>query len=429
MSAKTSETKNKEELFRLPILAGILLAGLILRIVLRLSSEAYPETIYDWARLLYRDGFAAFYSHPEAQWPYPPLYLYILWLMQCLIEALHISDPALQQLIIQLPPILCDLGGGILLYSLAMKRWNARRGLLACALYVFNPAVIHNSSVWGQTDSVFTLIIALMCLALCEEKLLKAFILFGAALLIKQQSLTFAPLILIAIARGFLKEYKKKDTLIHTSLKEKKPLPFIPRILLQGLAVMAGMLLLSLPFGLVDMLKQYLSVQSGMNFASVDAYNFWTLIDRNWAGTDTTVLHVSCKMWGKLAIVGITLFCFFLAWKRKDKKDYPLLGALLISFVFCFATGMHERYLLSALLLLLTEWVIRPEKATMLLYFFLSLLQFLNTYLVFEYNLHGLSLPKEALSRGLSAGLVLCTLFFLIKSAGLIPAAKSFKRS
>ena len=91
------------------------------------------------------------------------------------------------------------------------------------------------------------------------------------------------------------------------------------------------------------MLKQYLSVQSGMPYVSAGAYNFWMLINRGWCSLETTFIGVPCGIWGKLAIITVTALSFLLAFLyRKDEKKYPLLGASLILPVFCFATTHPE---------------------------------------------------------------------------------------
>ena len=384
----------------LPVLILILSAGLVLRVCLRLFTFPYPEVMKEWAALLYRDGFASFYSHEGVQWPYPPLYLYVLWLMQLLTELFSAAkDSGFHELIIQLPPILCDIAAAALLWREASRHISPKAGIIAAALWCFNPAVIHNSSVWGQTDACFCLFIALMCVAFAEQKLWKGFLYFGVSLMLKQQSLSFAPLVLIALADRCRRE---------ASLRA------LAKPILQGLAVIAGMVVISLPFGLPEMLSQYLSVQSGMSGASIDAFNFWTLIGRNWAPMDSTFLHVSVRMWGNAAIVGITLLSFLLAYlqTKKSRPDYPLLAAFLILNVFCFGTCMHERYMFAGPLLLLLAWSFRPKKSTMLFFLAFSLLQFANTFVIYGYNLGFFNdgFPKESVSLALSFCVVAATL-------------------
>ncbi len=385
------------------ILISILAAGFILRLFLAYFYPPYPEAMLQWAERIIETGFADFYG-PEVQWPYPPLYLYVLWIVGGIIKLFGISDPAMKELVTELPAILCDMGAVLLLWHAVKGRLSEKTGLIICALYAFNPAVIHNSSMWGQTDAVFTLAVALMCVSLCEKKLPAAFIFFGAGLMLKQQTLTFAPVLLAAMAEQiFFKDFSVKRSL---------------KLFAEGLAVIAGMLLISIPFGLKEMLSQYLSVQSGMPWVSVGAYNFWCLAGRSWAPLDTTFAGIACSTWGKLAIAGITLLSFILAYLyREDEKKYPLLGAALILPVFCFATGMHERYMLSGLLLLALACVYDPVKPLMVFYLIFSALQLCNTVAVYDYALHETPLisaiPQQTVEKLLSLGVVLTTLCFI----------------
>ncbi|MCR5250242.1 MAG: hypothetical protein K6E50_06535 [Lachnospiraceae bacterium] len=382
-----------------PIFPILLLgAALLLRLLLGYFYPPYPEAMAEWAERIWRVGFADFYG-PEVRWPYPPLYLYVLWISGGAISLLKIEDPLMQQLIIKLPAILCDIAAAGLIYRYAKKMRGDKAALICCALWCFNPAVIHNSAMWGQTDACFSLFIALMLVALCERRLPAAFLYFGISLMLKQQSLTFAPVLLVAIVEQvFLEDFSIRRTL---------------RLFAIGLCVIAGMVLISLPFGLGEMLAQYLSVQGGMPYASVDAFNFWALIGRNWAPLDSTFLHLPCKSWGSIAIVGITLLSFLLAFlKKENRSKYPLLAAFLILSVFCFGTGMHERYMLSGLLFLLLALIYTNSKALLPFYAVFSLLQLSNTVAVYAYNLQNPSVPKEKVTAVVSAAVVLCTLFF-----------------
>ena len=296
----------------------ILGVALLLRLILGYSYPPYPETMKDWAQRIVETGFAKFYG-PEVQWPYPPMYLYILWVLGLIIKVFNVTDPGLKELIIELPPILCDIAASVLLWKAASKRLDEKKALLITALYAFNPAAIHNSSMWGQTDSVFTLAVALMCVFFCEKKYLKAFMAFGAGLMLKQQTLTFAPLVIIALAAvAFPAPAGPSPD------KADNTIPFrrLAVLIAQGLAVIAGMVLISLPFGLAEMLKQYLSVQSGMPYVSVGAYNFWMLINRGWCSMDTTFMGIPCGIWGKLAIIAVTALSFL----EKTKKNTPCWG-------------------------------------------------------------------------------------------------------
>src|SRR5690242_3059888 len=94
---------------------------------------------------------------------------------------------------------MADIATAGLLFTLARRYWAAKTSLMLAALYAFNPAVILNSAVWGQVDSVLTLPI-LLGVILLEKRPAAAGAAFAAALLIKPQALIFAPLPLLWFA-------------------------------------------------------------------------------------------------------------------------------------------------------------------------------------------------------------------------------------
>ena len=58
---------------------------------------------------------------------------------------------------IKLPFILADLALAAVLFLLTRRLFGQRAGLVAAAVFLFNPAVILVSTVWGQNDSIATL--------------------------------------------------------------------------------------------------------------------------------------------------------------------------------------------------------------------------------------------------------------------------------
>ncbi|MBR3305752.1 MAG: hypothetical protein IKI75_00695 [Lachnospiraceae bacterium] len=390
-----------------PAAVLICLSGLVLRCILSATYPPYPEAMAEWAERIYITGPSGFYS-PEVQWPYPPLYLYLLWISQCLIEWFGINAPGVRNMVLQIWPILADVAAGWVIYRTASKL-GKRQAPVLCALYIFNPAVIHNSAMWGQTDGVFSFVIALMCVFLIYGKTMPAYIAYGAALLIKQQSLCFAPLVIAGLVHAAAEGKNVKSDGRGRFISDTIPGRLL-REFLKGAAVIAGMVLLSLPFGLAEMLGQYMSVTEGMNFVSVEAYNFWALIGRNWASTDTTLLGINVKLLGLLAEAAAAILSLVYAFLKKNRRVYPYMGALLILSVFCFATGMHERYMLSGLVLLLLAYIINGGKWRFHLYLAFTFLQLANTVLVYKKALGGGLTYEVALTKGIAAAVCICVL-------------------
>lgn len=326
-----------------------------------------------WADRIYKLGPGGFYS-PDVFTDYPPGYMYLLYPVGALYNVLGMTwlGPA-HLILLRLPAILCDLLCGGLLAQEAGKRFSHARVCFLCAAFLFNPAVILNSSVWGQVDSVFTLAMLIMCLSLMHGRMLPACIAFGAGLLIKPQALLLGPVILI----GFLREVLFRDFSVGKLLRN-----------LGGIAgVLAGMLLLCLPFGLSNVWEQYFSTVGSYPYASVNAYNFWAFLGKNWASQEELFLGLPLRFWGGVLIAAVLSATFLLSRRKPSRTDYPFLSAFLLIGIFMFSVRMHERYLYPAMLFLLLAFVCRPAKQLFFCYAGFSLLHFCNTaHVLFCYD-------------------------------------------
>ena len=149
----------------------LLLAGLALRLII--AYVLYPGSGFEtdiasftaWAQTLVAHGPGGFYASVGFA-DYPPGYLFVLWLLGLLGNALAGitgADPtSVVTALLKVPPIAADIAIGALLYRLT-RRWLGDRpgaerlALVAAALYVFNPVTWYDSALWGQVDSVGTL--------------------------------------------------------------------------------------------------------------------------------------------------------------------------------------------------------------------------------------------------------------------------------
>ena len=138
----------------------ILLAAFLIRILAAAFSGGFSSDtacFAAWADRIYALGPSGFYS-PDVFTDYPPGYMYLLYPIGFLVSKTGIPYlGSLHLILLRLPSILCDCITGQLLYKEAKKKFSSSHALFFSALYLFNPAVILNSSLWGQVDSVFTL--------------------------------------------------------------------------------------------------------------------------------------------------------------------------------------------------------------------------------------------------------------------------------
>ncbi len=352
-----------------------------------------------WAKLAYENGLSEFYSS-GAFTDYPPGFIYVLWVIGAIFSLFkipYLSGVCL--LLLKLPAIFCDMAIGLLVYRITLKAMDEGRAVLFSALYLFNPAIFLNSSVWGQVDAVFTLCVVLMCLFLTEEKMVPAYIAFGTGVLLKPQMLVFTPVLIYGIVdHVFLNRFSIR---------------YFFHNLFSGLCVIFCMILLCMPFELGTVIAQYASTLSSYPYVAVNAFNLWGFFGLNWISQDNRLLFMTYAQWSPVIIVLIVLLSayFFFKNRRNPSRYFTCAGVLIIS-MFLFSVRMHERYLFPALILLLLSYVKRPVQEIFLCFTGFSALHFYNTaYILFFYNAQTYN-RKAPLFLVISALMVLCGLLY-----------------
>lgn len=376
-----------------------------------------------WADRMFRVGPAHFYSDTVFT-DYPPGYMYLLYPVGALRALLRMEyGSAGHLLLLKLPAIACDIACGLLLYRESGRRGGKVQSLFLTAVYLLNPAILLNSSVWGQVDSVYTLLLVILCLSLMNGRTLPACVSFFLGLLIKPQMLLFAPILFVGLLNRVLADPGSG-----------RLLPFYRRLLPvlgQGLLSLSAALLLLLPFGPANVLRQYLDTVGSYPYAAVNACNFWGMLGLNWASQDSTPLGLPCRIYGGAAIAVAVVLILFLGIRIpetgftgrkasgsrrsggvKPEANYPLLASLFMATVFVFSVRMHERYLYPAVVLLLFACLCQPSKRLYLCYSGFSLLHFYNTaHVLFFYDPADYD-PKAPLILLVSGGTVLFLLLF-----------------
>ena len=372
-SNKTSTTTYSYGLF--------FLAAFLLRLILAAVCKGFTTDIScfgSWALRAYREGFGNFYS-PDVFTDYPPGYIYVLYFVGALLHNLKLDIfSAMGMILIKLPSIVCDLVAGRMLYRMTSKHFSAKTALMISAAYIFNPAVLFNSVVWGQVDSILACLIVLFCLLLTEGKTIPAYFIFALGILFKPQMLIFTPLLLLGIYEFEIINFKNWRTFfIH---------------LASGLGAILSLVIAMLPFGLDKVLPQYTNTLGSYPYVSVNAYNFWALLGLNWESQDSMILGVSYRTIGTFLLVVITLlsvFIFELSRRKGLKERYFLTGAFLITTTFMFSVRMHERYLYPAMLLLLITYILSQNAVLLRVYGAVSLAHLLNVWhVLYHYDPH-----------------------------------------
>lgn len=391
----------------LPVL-GI---SFVLKVVMSCFYVGFPNDMncfFSWANRAVEVGFSGFYT-TDVFTDYPPGYIYILYVVGLFQKFFGVQSyqDMMAVVLVKLPAILCDLAGGYVIFKIAAKKFSKKASIFCCLIYVFNPCVVLDSSIWGQVDGVYTLLVLLMCYFLTERKHERAIICFALGILIKPQTLFFAPVLFFAcVEEAFTaRESGKLVFRFHTER-------FVS-LLIYAVGSIVGMLLLVLPFGVGTIVSQYVDTVGSYEYATVNAYNIWMLFGKNWVAQDTTLLGISYAAWGYAAIL-LTIVAsgiLFFRMKKSEGKVY-LTAAVINMFIFMFSVRMHERYMFPVLVLLLCVYLSRPTEKMMFVYILYSVTSFLNAaYVLFYYDANNY-VWDDPIPRIISAGALAVTVFF-----------------
>jgi len=369
----TSSPRRRNWLTRVGL---ILLLALIVRLIF-----VYPQFSGDvknhlvWGHSVLEEGPAGLFSrhfpgYNDANYPPLTIYLFgacvfsniiVLGLFNILNQAVGAFPSMLvplfqsfnmQAAFAKLPAIFADLGIGYLIYKISHRKFLA-------VLYLFNPAVIYISSVWGQIESLPVFFI-LLSLFLLPRRYYLSHLAFVLAILSKQTALWVAPVFLILW------------------WKEKGSLKLIRGLLFQ----LAAFLLIYLPFtSPFNAVGSYLSTLSGSSDSVTDqAFNLWYFI-YGWSRQSdlTLLLGLSVRTWSLILLsLAYLVICFRFIKKGNLKSAANYLFFLSLA-AFFLQTRVHDRHLAPALpFLLLSTFPFLPKVGAYLL---LSAYHMINLYL------------------------------------------------
>lgn len=162
-----------------------------------------PDTsgaIADWYRILKHTGFKVF---SRGFYNYTPLYPYLLYLSSVVFGSLKTI------IVIKLPAVLFDYLCAFVVYKLVRLRYT-RGPIPFFALFatLFLPTVFINSSMWGQSDIIYTTALLATVYFTIKHRDYPAWICFGIAVTLKLQAMFLAPLLVALILKGRLSVFK-----------------------------------------------------------------------------------------------------------------------------------------------------------------------------------------------------------------------------
>lgn len=314
------------------------------------------NTFVAWSNSLTESGLSSFYNG----WSdYLPGYVYVLWVLGSINKLLQANTDVLYKL----PAIFADLATGYLIYKIIYKtseKKSKNLALLGSAIYIFNPAIWANSSLWGQVDSL-TALFSLLAVYLANINPVFSAISLSLGTLVKPQAALAAIPILFIVWRDRWRISKLLTYgLVGGILFVLGFVPFYNDI---GNPIWRPD---GLPNFILSRLDQTLNQYP---YTSVNAFNFWGL-SAFWQ-PDT---------WQN--IVGWVLVLVFSAIAsfklRKNSHAEYLLLAWVMLVGFLFMTRLHERHLLPVLAPLAVSISLYPS--LVFSYAILSFVYTLNLY-------------------------------------------------
>lgn len=374
------EKITSKENLSLPIY-WILLCAFLMRVALAQTPGFSIDTDawFAWSMRMVETGFSGFYSK-EVWTNYTPGFLYVLYVLG-LIKQLFLFSNELHYFILKFPSILADLILGFLIYKEVNRFQNPGLALVAAILYLFNPAVLFNSAVWGQIDAFLTLFLFMSVYFLIRKKLVWASVFWGLAVLIKPQAIALLPVFGFYVLRNFSLKTISKLSLPAVSVIILGSLPFFPQDPVLGV------------------FKLILQMAQDYPGNSMFAYNLWGIFGF-WIDDATTLGPLSFRVWGILLLIIYWSIIVVFKWKRKiNWYVFALLGFLAFYFL---PTRVHERYLLPALPFLILCAYIYKSRFLAILGAALSFIHFINIYYVYVYYMEFyLNKPKLLYVKGL----------------------------
>ena len=313
----------------------IFLIGIIIRLILMDkvgSSDA--ASFYLWSRFLTGNKISDLYEFlPYGYLPYPPLYYFILKISGFIIQIFNAwNNHWISYFIIRFPVFLSEIVTTLLIFNISKKFLNVTKASVCAGFYFLHPAIIYNSMIWGQIDSVVIMLTLLTIILIYNKRIYAGLLIYTASLLIKLQSLAILPLILY---------------LLFIFSRRLKPVKATIIAFIFGVSLFLPVIINK---GFLWTVKYFINLPNQYPYTSVYTYNLWSI-----AGfmvpDSNKILFIPYKYLGIglfWLIAGYIIYQFKKAVKLNTLSLVFAGFLLFIDFAY-FSTRMHSRYLIYSL--------------------------------------------------------------------------------
>jgi len=313
----------------------------------------------DWGERFFQYGALGFYN-PDANvwdftWPNQPIltiYLYagiwqlynfifsIFWKINITIAifpsiVITFFEQSLYKALLKLPSILADFGIAYYIYHIlgsGKSNKSKHLGRAGALVFLLNPVVWYNSSVWGQTDSVINFLGLASFYYLNKRQHVKSMLFLTLSLLLKISLLIFVPIYILVLIKQKA-SYKKVIIGIMVSL--------------------IGSLILAIPFSekrdpisFLYWLYSEKVLGQQLQVITANAFNLWAGITGiNEQPHTLKFIVISYQYWGYILFGLFTIPIIYKLYKSKQDDYLYWILAITAFSSFMFLTNMHERYL------------------------------------------------------------------------------------
>jgi len=371
-----------------------LLAGFILRIALSPfgSFAQDANTMRAWAVRLATQPMSEFYSRGNLT-DHLPGDLWFLWLIANVYE-LFSPEMRVREigflLLLKLVPAVADIGVGLMLFLLGRRLAGEGAGLRAALFFVFNPASIFLTSVWGQWDSVSAFFALTAVWLLVRGNVEWSFPVLAYAAVIKPPFAGLLPLFALVVAIRYILPHTRWGTGEHAA----EPTARTARRAVIAVAASVGVLMaVLLPFGVgLPLMSTRWTIFERMRYAldvypytTLNAFTLWGVpIGGNWKrDTVPFLLGITYQAWGTVLLLAAVGYVLYVYWRRRS-EDFLVWALVATTFaLFMLPTRGHERYLFPAVVFASLLAALFPR-----LRWFLAVLSVVflgNLYWVYDY--------------------------------------------
>jgi len=354
-------------------LIGILAALTLVKCLLLPLFPGYPNDTFHflvWGEVMTRHGPSSIYL-PQFDCRYLPGYLYVLWAAVAPARVLHFGPEVTEastsalRVLVRVPPSLADVLLALVLFGWLRTIAGAGRGIGSIMIFALNPALIYDSMVWGQNDSVLTLPVALALLLAWQGEFAFAAAAAALGLMVKLQGLIVLPILGLWI-------------LLHGRVRDW---------IFAAAAFLGTIVIAFAPFQIGKPWDYLATVMAGsaeyFPYTSMNAFNLPALLFGLRVRDSTTLFSVSAFHLGLFLMSALYLVSTLIVWRGRSPRT--LLYAAFLAYLgfFVLPTRIHERYLYFALALLtplaLDSW------ATISMYAALTITFLVNQHLTLRF--------------------------------------------